>query len=101
AYLCLPSAHRKRLLGSSFNRTTILKIYSISLHDALPISIDLESGGNAYLIQKGKVNPVQWERQDGKLSPVKDGDPLGFVPGKTWVNVVPANPGLEQSVMIE
>ncbi|HLR79266.1 MAG TPA: DUF3048 domain-containing protein [Bacillota bacterium] len=64
-------------------------------------TIDLESGGNAYLIQKGKVNTVQWERQDGKLIPVKDGDPLGFVPGKTWVNVVPANPGLEQSVMIE
>lgn len=64
-------------------------------------AIDLESGGNAYLIQKGQVNDVQWERQKGRLIPVKDGEPIGFVPGKTWVNVVPTNPGLEQSVMIE
>lgn len=62
--------------------------------------VDITSGGNAYLIQKGKVQKVQWENQDGRVIPVKDGKPIGFVPGKTWVNVIPTNPGIEQSVIV-
>jgi len=31
---------------------------------------------------------------------VKDGQPIGFLQGKTWVNVVPSTPGMEQSVTI-
>src|SRR5690606_6584314 len=44
--------------------------------------IDLESGGNAYLLQKGKIQNVQWEKQDGRIVPVKDGQAVKFVPGK-------------------
>ena len=61
-------------------------------------AIDLDSGGNAYLIQNGQAQKIQWENANGRLIPVKDGEPLGFVPGKTWVNVVPTNPSMEQSV---
>ncbi len=63
-------------------------------------AVDLESGGNGYLIQRGQVQEVQWENRDGRIVPVKDGQPVGFVPGKTWINVVPANPGMQQSVTI-
>lgn len=62
--------------------------------------VDLTSGGDGYLIQKGKVQQVQWENQDGRIIPLKNGKPIGFVPGKTWVNVVPKSPGIEQSVTV-
>jgi len=63
-------------------------------------AIDFESGGNAYLIQKGHVQEVQWENRDGRIIPVQNGEPVGFVPGKTWINVVPTDPGMQQSVII-
>ncbi|WP_217587889.1 DUF3048 domain-containing protein [Lentibacillus saliphilus] len=63
-------------------------------------AIDLDSGGDAYLIQQGKVQHVQWENRSGRIIPVKDGQPVGFVPGKTWINVVPTSPGIAQSVHI-
>lgn len=61
-------------------------------------SVDLESGGEAYLIQKGIVKKVKWENEQGRIIPTKDGKPVGFVPGKTWINIIPTNPGIEQSV---
>jgi molybdopterin converting factor small subunit len=62
--------------------------------------IDLYAGGNAYLIQKGKINKINWENRGGRIIPVKDGKEVGFVPGKTWINVVPTRPGMEKSVTI-
>ncbi|MGX6444646.1 DUF3048 domain-containing protein [Neobacillus sp. K501] len=61
-------------------------------------NIDLESGGRAYLVQKGKVMEVQWKNDNGRIVPVKDGVVVPFVPGKTWVNVVPTKPGMQSSV---
>lgn len=63
-------------------------------------SVDIESGGNAYLLQKGKVQQVEWANENGKIIPVKDGQAIGFVPGNTWINVVPTSPSMEQSVTI-
>lgn len=51
--------------------------------------IDFTSGGKGYLFQKGTVQQVQWRNVDGRLLPYQDGVPLGFVPGKTWIQVVP------------
>lgn len=51
--------------------------------------IDLATGGKAYLFQMGKVNEITWENKEGRIIPVKDGNEVPFVPGKTWVNVVP------------
>jgi len=62
--------------------------------------IDLDNGGDAYLFQGGKQKKVQWEKKDGQIIPVEDGEPVGFLPGKTWVNVVPENPGLSQAVEV-
>jgi Protein of unknown function (DUF3048) N-terminal domain/Protein of unknown function (DUF3048) C-terminal domain len=60
--------------------------------------IDLESGGSGYLLQKGKVMEVEWKNDNGLILPVRNGEVVPFVQGKTWVNVVPANPGLHSSV---
>ncbi|PAV28011.1 lipoprotein YerB [Virgibacillus profundi] len=63
-------------------------------------AIDLSSGGEGYLIQQGKIQEVQWKNQDGRIIPVKDDQPVGLMPGKTWINVIPSVPGLQQSVTI-
>ncbi|MBT2638671.1 DUF3048 domain-containing protein [Bacillus sp. ISL-39] len=52
--------------------------------------IDMASGGKGYLFQKGKVNEIQWKNEAGRIVPYKDGARAGFVPGKTWINIVPS-----------
>jgi hypothetical protein len=56
--------------------------------------IDLTSGGNAYLLQKGQLREVQWTNDNGRILPVINGEVGGFIPGKTWINIVPSDPGL-------
>ncbi len=60
--------------------------------------IDLESGGKGFLLQMGKANEVEWQKKNGLIVPVKDGKEVPLVQGKTWVNVVPENPGLQKSI---
>ncbi|MFC0302183.1 DUF3048 domain-containing protein [Virgibacillus soli] len=70
------------------------------MDDAGRRKIDIQSGGQAYLLQKGKVQKLQWKNDEGYILPVKDGKPIGFVPGKTWINIVPDNPGLKEEVTL-
>ncbi|KKK34190.1 lipoprotein YerB [Mesobacillus campisalis] len=60
------------------------------LDDAGRRSIGLSSGGRGYLLQKGVMNEVQWENVNGRILPFIDGKQAGFVPGKTWINIVPS-----------
>ncbi|KMY48392.1 DUF3048 domain-containing protein [Peribacillus loiseleuriae] len=60
--------------------------------------IDFNAGGKAYLLQKGKWNEIQWKNSEGRIVPVENGKEVGFVPGKTWVNVLPDKPGISQLV---
>ncbi|HET7629040.1 MAG TPA: DUF3048 domain-containing protein [Bacillales bacterium] len=62
--------------------------------------INLKDGGEAWLFQQGVVQKVKWKNVDGRIYPVKDGKILGFVPGRTWINIVPTDPGLSGSVTI-
>jgi hypothetical protein len=52
--------------------------------------VDLTSGGKGYLFQKGIVNEIVWKNEAGRIIPYKDGVKAGFVPGKTWINIVPS-----------
>jgi len=63
--------------------------------------IDLKSGGKGYLLRMGKVTEVTWENRNGRIVPMYNGSEVPLVPGKTWVNVVPASPGLESSVSFD
>ncbi|WP_110926340.1 DUF3048 domain-containing protein [Bacillus massiliglaciei] len=63
--------------------------------------IDLKSGGKGYLLQKGIMNEVEWENREGRIVPVKNGEEARMVPGKTWVNIVPDQPGLSGEVSFE
>src|SRR5690625_1783912 len=64
--------------------------------------IDIESGGKGYLLQRGKVQYVDWENRDGRIIPVKDGAVVPFVPGQTWISFVQTEPepGVVEQVMI-
>ncbi|WP_042352014.1 DUF3048 domain-containing protein [Bacillus massiliigorillae] len=63
--------------------------------------IDFSAGGNAYLLQEGKWNTIQWQFNNNVITFVKDGKEAKLVPGKTWVNVVPDKPGLESNVTFQ
>lgn len=62
--------------------------------------VDLNSGGTAYLLQKGKFQEVEWTSVEGQIIPTNSEQTIGFVPGKTWVNVVPTQPGIQETVHI-
>lgn len=64
-------------------------------------AINLTSGGRGYLLQKGQWKEVEWKNIDGKILPVLNGKPVGLVPGKTWINVIPTSPGLEQTISFD
>ena len=60
--------------------------------------IDLASGGDAYLLQKGKRLEIKWENKDDRIVPVSGGTEVKLVQGKTWINIIPDQPGLNKSV---
>lgn len=62
--------------------------------------VNLLSGGNALLFQNGQVQKVEWKNVDGRLLPFSEGKSIGFIPGKTWINLIPTSPGIEKSIKI-
>lgn len=60
--------------------------------------IDIESSGKARIFQAGGVKEIEWTNVDGMLVPVENGVTVKLVPGKTWVHIIPANPGMEAKV---
>ncbi|ALC92505.1 lipoprotein YerB [Bacillus sp. FJAT-18017] len=63
--------------------------------------IDLESGGKGLLLQRGKAIEVEWKNSGGRILPYLNGAEAGLVPGKTWVNIIPQDPGIPGSVSLE
>ncbi|MDF1509736.1 DUF3048 domain-containing protein [Robertmurraya sp. DFI.2.37] len=62
--------------------------------------IDLASGGKAYLLQRGQWRELEWRNVAGRILPYdENGREVGFVPGKTWINVVPSDKGIENVVV--
>ncbi|WP_307893559.1 DUF3048 domain-containing protein [Bacillus swezeyi] len=51
--------------------------------------IDLRSGGKGLLLQNGEVRQINWKNENGRIIPVADGKSVPFVPGKTWINIIP------------
>ncbi|WP_102347873.1 DUF3048 domain-containing protein [Bacillus sp. Marseille-P3661] len=60
--------------------------------------IKLTGNGKGYLIQRGLVQEVEWENRNGRIVPIKNGEIQSYVPGQTWVNVIPNKPGLVDTV---
>ncbi len=53
------------------------------------LEVDLQSGGEAVLFQRGKAIPCEWVREGGIIRIQKGGKELPFVPGVTYYHVVP------------
>lgn len=49
----------------------IMETYHEVIDNAGRRKVDMDSGGNAYLLQKGKLQQVQWASEDGLIVPVK------------------------------
>lgn len=64
-------------------------------------SLDLTSGGSGYVFQAGQKLDVKWRNVDGVLAPYADDQPIKLVPGKSWIHLVPSNPGLAKAVTYE
>lgn len=64
------------------------------------LAIDLESGGQAYLFQKGKQIEVDWvSGPDGMIRfATPDGVEIALVPGKTYIHIVPNKEALAEHV---
>lgn len=60
--------------------------------------INLQGNGRGLLFQKGIVQQIKWENVEGRITPFINGQEVGLVPGRTWVNVVPTSPGLEKMI---
>ena len=52
--------------------------------------INLTDGGRAVLIQNGKRYELEWVSDNGRFVPMKDGQPVPFTRGKTWITIVPS-----------
>ncbi|WP_449538657.1 DUF3048 domain-containing protein [Ferdinandcohnia sp. Marseille-Q9671] len=61
-------------------------------------AIDVTTGGKGYLLQKGIAQEIEWKNVDGRIIPSFNGKEVGFVPGKTWINIIPTSPGITGSV---
>jgi len=68
--------------------------------DSYRREIDLNKGGPAYLLQKGKLQEVEWKNVNDRILPYKNGQPVKFVPGNTWINIIDSKSGLEGAVKI-
>ena len=82
----------------TFSNVLVIEADHHILDQAGRRSVDLASGGKGYLFQQGKVQEVSWQFVDGLIRPYVDGREVGLVPGKTWVNIIPDNPGLKEKV---
>ncbi len=80
----------------------IVESHHEQIDEMLRRHIDIASGGNGYLLQKGKVQEVEWENQDGRIIPVKNGEVVPLVPGQTWISFVQIKPepGVVEQVRI-
>ncbi|MED1864949.1 DUF3048 domain-containing protein [Fictibacillus nanhaiensis] len=65
------------------------------IDDAGRREINLTSGGDAILIQNGVAHNISWKNENGRIVP----DGGAFVPGKTWINIVPS--GMTDSVKMQ
>ncbi|WP_375546921.1 DUF3048 domain-containing protein [Paenibacillus sp.] len=72
-----------------------------TLDDVGRLAVDLVSGGEAFLLQQGKVIKGNWERSKGDVIRfVKDGKEVPLYPGTTYFNIVPNAPTFESHVNV-
>ena len=57
--------------------------------------VNIQGPGKAYLLQNGTYTELKWENKSGAIRAYKDGQEVGFLKGKTWIQVVPTDARIE------
>lgn len=52
--------------------------------------IGLTGSGEGWLFQKGGAREIKWQYENGFPQPYAGDEPLPLIPGKTWINIIPA-----------
>ncbi|MBO8164754.1 MAG: DUF3048 domain-containing protein [Brevibacillus sp.] len=63
--------------------------------------VDVVGPGDGYLFQQGSVRKIKWKRSGGVIRAYEDEaltKEVQFLPGNTWINIVPDSPSLSASV---
>ncbi|SDF52573.1 Protein of unknown function [Fontibacillus panacisegetis] len=72
------------------------------LDDVGRLEVNLETGGEAILFQRGKMIRGQWVRKsDDVIRFIKDNKEIPFYPGTTYFNVVPNNPDFDSHIKVD
>jgi hypothetical protein len=72
----------------------VLSAHHVMLDKVGRLEVDLQSGGEAVLMQKGQAISCQWVRDGDIIRLLKDGTELPFLPGVTYYHVVPDSSAL-------
>jgi thiol-disulfide isomerase/thioredoxin len=76
----------------------VLATKHVTLDKEGRLEVDLKSGGDAYLIQRGQALKANWVRDKDMIRITKDGKELPFLPGTTYYHIVPNASPIDQYV---
>lgn len=72
------------------------------LDDVGRLAVNLETGGDAVVFQRGQMIEGQWiRRSDDIIRFVKDNVEIPFYPGKTFIHIVPNEQGFHSKFQVE
>ncbi|MFC7372498.1 DUF3048 domain-containing protein [Fictibacillus iocasae] len=91
----VPSMDRETETPIAVENVFVVEAQHITADSSGRRDIDLHSGGKALLFQRGMVQQISWKNENGRIVP----DGGKWIPGKTWVNIVPS--GMDKSVSME
>ncbi len=57
--------------------------------------IGINGPGNGYMLQLGKMKKITWENKNGIFRGYEDGKEIEWIPGKTWIHIVPIGAKIE------
>ncbi|MGE5702575.1 MAG: DUF3048 domain-containing protein [Clostridia bacterium] len=66
--------------------------------------VDVNGPGDGYLFQQGKAQKIKWKRANGVIrayAATGDQAELPLLPGNTWINIIPDQPGLDKELSFQ
>lgn len=89
--------HVDKTSGDRLKADNILVLYAKHkiLDNVGRRQVDVTGPGSGYLIQKGVMREIVWERKEGAIRPYIDGEEVPLVPGQTWIQIVPEGSKVE------
>lgn len=89
--------HVDKTSGEQLKADNILVLHARHrvLDDVGRRAVDVIGPGKGYLIQRGVMREIAWERKDGIIRPFIDDEEVPLVPGQTWIQIVPEGSKVE------